>query len=281
MQIKSRLGKIITYIILVLGALVTVLPLLWMVSTSLKLSEEVFTVPIQWIPSELKFENYNDVFEVMDFGKYYLNTIIVTVCRLIGLFFTATMAGYAFGKLKFPGKNVLFMCLLATLMVPIYTIMYPAYKMISDFGMTNTYIGLILPQSLGAFGGAFSIFLIKQGFESIPNELMEAAKVDGSGVFRTFFSIMLPQIKPVLASFFIFSFNSAWNDYVYPLIVVNEDKMKTLSLGLAGFTAMREGLTNYPLMMAAAVMTLVPVIVLFVVAQKYFIESAVSSGVKG
>ena len=281
MQIKNKTIKIIIYIVLGLGAVVTILPLIWMLSTSLKANDEVFTNPIQWIPEEFKFHNYSDVFEVMDFVRYYLNTIIITVVRLAGLFFTATMAGYAFAKLKFPGKNILFTCLLATLMVPIYTIMFPAYQMISEFGMINSYTGLILPQMLGAFGGAFSIFLIKQGFEAIPTELSEAARVDGAGVFRTFYQIMLPQIKPVLASFFIFSFNSAWNDYVYPLIIVNEDKMKTLSLGLAGFTSMREGLTNYPLMMAAAVMTLLPVIILFVATQKYFIESAVSSGVKG
>ncbi|ONI41429.1 hypothetical protein AN639_10875 [Candidatus Epulonipiscium fishelsonii] len=278
---NNKITKILVYIILTIGAILTVLPLLWMVVTSFKSMEEVFTVPIQWIPKEFKFLNYTEVFAVMDFAQYYFNTIVVTISRICGLFLTATMAGYAFAKLRFPGRNFLFMLLLMTLMVPIHTIMYPAYQVISELGMINSYQGLIIPQMLGAFGGAFSIFLIKQGFESIPNELMEAAKVDGAGIFRTFFQVMLPQIKPVLASFFIFSFNSSWNDYIYPLIVVNDDNMKTLSLGLAGFTSMREGLTNYPLMMAAAVMTLLPVIILFVAAQKYFIESAVASGLKG
>ncbi|ONI42292.1 hypothetical protein AN640_01255 [Candidatus Epulonipiscium fishelsonii] len=278
---NNKTSKILVYIILIIGAILTVLPLLWMVVTSFKNIDEVFTIPIQWIPKEFKFSNYSEVFAVMDFAQYYLNTVIVTIARICGLFLTATMAGYAFAKLRFPGRNFLFMLLLITLMVPIHTIMYPAYQVISELGMINSYQGLIIPQMLGAFGGAFSIFLIKQGFESIPNELMEATKVDGAGIFRTFFQVMLPQIKPVLASFFIFSFNASWNDYIYPLIVVNDDNMKTLSLGLAGFTSMREGLTNYPLMMAAAVMTLLPVIILFIAAQKYFIESAVASGLKG
>ncbi|OON93813.1 MAG: hypothetical protein ATN32_08650 [Candidatus Epulonipiscium fishelsonii] len=278
---NNKTSKILVYIILIFGAILTVLPLLWMVVTSFKNIDEVFTIPIQWIPKEFKFSNYSEVFAVMDFAQYYLNTVIVTIARICGLFLTATMAGYAFAKLRFPGRNFLFMLLLITLMVPIHTIMYPAYQVISELGMINSYQGLIIPQMLGAFGGAFSIFLIKQGFESIPNELMEATKVDGAGIFRTFFQVMLPQIKPVLASFFIFSFNASWNDYIYPLIVVNDDNMKTLSLGLAGFTSMREGLTNYPLMMAAAVMTLLPVIILFIAAQKYFIESAVASGLKG
>lgn len=278
---NKKLSKIFMFVILAFGAALMILPLIWMIVTSFKSMEEVFTVPIQWIPNEFKVSNYEDVFSMMDFGRYYLNTIIVTAVRLLGLFFTATMAGYAFAKLNFPGKKILFMLLLMTMMVPIHTIMYPAYKVVSNMGMINNYVGLTLPQMLGAFGGAFSIFLIKQGFEAVPNELMEAAKVDGAGTFRTFIQIMLPQIKPVLASFFIFAFNASWNDYIYPLIVVNDDKMKTLSLGLAGFTSMREGLTNYPAMMAAAVMTLVPVIILFVFTQKYFIESAAASGLKG
>lgn len=281
MKTKMTLGKIIIYITLSAGAVLMILPFIWMISTSLKNINEVFTVPIQWIPKEIKASNFKRVFEVMDFSTYYLNTIIVTVLRLVGLFITATMAGYAFSKMEFPGKKVLLVVLLATLMVPIHTIMYPAYKVVSSLGLINNYAGLTLPQMLGAFGGAFSIFLIKQAFDSVPNELAEAARVDGAGTFRIFFQIMLPQVKPVLASFFIFSFNGAWNDYIYPLIVVNDDKMKTLSLGLAGFNSIRDGLTNYPLMMAAAVMTLIPVIILFIAAQKYFIESAASSGLKG
>lgn len=280
-SMNERIIKILSYILLTLGALFMLMPFFWMISTSLKDINQVFVYPPKWIPDKIHWDNFTKVFSLMDFKRYYFNTFIVTVLRMTGLFFTATMAGYGFGRLNFPGKNILFICLLSTMMIPIYVIMFPTFMLMKDFGWINTYKALTIPQMLGAFGGAFSIFLLKQNFQSIPKELEEAAILDGAGRFRIFWSIMLPQVKPAFAALAIFTFNGAWNDFALPLIVTNTDNMKVLSLGIANFTSMREGLTQWPLMMAASLMALLPVIIVFIIAQKYFIESAAKSGIKG
>ena len=278
---KDNLLKILTYLFLSAGAILMILPFLWMVSTSFKDMSEVFVYPIKWIPDTFNLDNYKEVFNYMDFGRYYKNTIFVTIMRITGLFFTATMAGYGFGRLNFPGKKILFGCLLATMMIPTQTIMYPVFMTMKNFGWVDTYMALIIPQMLGAFGGMFSIFLLTQSFKAIPKELEEAAIIDGAGRFRIFWQIMLPQVKPAFAALLIFTFNSAWNDFLIPLIVTNSDKMKVLSLGIMGFTSLEEAVTPWNLMMAASLMTLLPIIIIFIVAQKHFIASAAGSGLKG
>ncbi|MCK4260154.1 MAG: carbohydrate ABC transporter permease [Halanaerobiales bacterium] len=278
---KERIHKTVTHVFLMLGAVLTLVPFVWMLSTCFKDINHVFTYPPKFIPEKIVWDNFARVFEIMDFGRYYLNNFIITFLRIFGLFFTVTMAGYGFGRLEFPGKNILFMCLLCTMMIPIYVIMYSSLMVIKTFGWVDTYRALVIPQMLGAFGGAFSIFLLKQNFQSIPKELEEAAIIDGAGPIRLFWSIMLPQVKPAFAALAIFSFNSAWNDFIWPLIVTNSDKMKMLSLGIARFSSDKEGLTQWPEMMAASLMALLPVIILFIIAQKGFIENASQSGIKG
>ncbi len=280
-SIGERIGRVLLYVLLTLGAFFMFVPFFWMISTSLKDINHVFTHPMEWIPREILWCNFPRVFEIVNFGRHYLNTAIVTVLRMTGLFFTATMAGYGFGRLNFPGKNILFMCLLATMMVPIYVIMFPSFMLMGYFGWLDTFQALTIPQMLGAFGGAFSIFLLKQNFQSIPKELEEAAIIDGAGKFRIFWSIMLPQVKPAFAALAIFTFNASWNDFAWPLIVTHTDNMKMLSLSISAFTSVKEGLTQWPLLMAATLMTLLPVIVVFLVAQKHFIQSAMQSGIKG
>lgn len=273
--------KITIYVLVILGAIGMIMPFFWMVSTSLKDINSIFVIPPQWIPRPCHWENYKKVFELLNFGKYYLNTIIVTAGRVIGMFFTCTMAGYAFARLKFPGRNVLFFMLLSSLMIPFEVLMVPTFMLIKNLHWINTYQALIVPQALGAFGGVFNIFLMKQFFSTIPKEMEEAAIIEGASPFRIFWSIMLPLVKPALAALLIFTFTSAWNDFTYPLIVTNTDSMKVLSLGIAGFKGFREGMTQWNLMMAASTVSILPVVGIFIFAQKYFIEGITTTGLKG
>ena len=278
---KGHIWVIISYILIIAGAVGMLMPFLWMVSTSLKDINQVFIIPPKWVPEPFHWENYKKVFELIDFGRYYLNTILVTAGRMIGMFITCTLAGYAFARLKFPGRDILFFLLLSSLMLPFEVLMVPVFMLMKNLHWINTYQVLIIPHALGAFGGVFSVFLMKQFFLTIPKELEEAAIIDGASPFRIFWSVMLPLVKPALAAMAIFTFGSAWNDFTYPLIVTNTNNMKVLSLGIAGFKGFREGMTQWPLMMAASVMSILPMVVVFVLAQKYFIEGVKTTGLKG
>jgi multiple sugar transport system permease protein len=199
---------------------------------------------------------------------------------MTGQFITCTLAAYAFARLRFPGRNVLFFLLLSSLMVPFETLMVPTFVLMKNLHWINTYWALIVPQALGAFGGAFNVFLLRQFFLTIPREFEESAIIDGASPFRIFRSIMLPLAKPALATLLIFSFGAAWNDFTYPLIVTNTDNMKVLSLGIIGFKGMREGMTQWNLMMGAATLAILPVLIVFLFAQKYFIEGITVGGLK-
>ena len=270
----------ITYALVIFFAITEVLPFIWMISTSLKDLNQVFTMPPQWIPRPAHWENYVEIFRLMDFGRYWLNTIIVTVGRMLGQFIFCTLAAYAFARLNFPGKNFLFFLLLSSLMVPFETLMVPTFVLMKKLGWINTYWALIVPHALGAFGGAFNVFLLRQFFLTIPKEFEESAIIDGASPFRIFRSIMLPLARPALAALLIFSFRGAWNDFTYPLIVTNTDNMKVLSLGILGFKGLRAGMTQWHLMMAAATLSILPMIIVFLVAQKYFIEGITVGGLK-
>ncbi len=270
----------ICYALAISGAVFMLMPFLWMISTSLKEINQVFTMPPQWIPRPAHWENYRRIFELMDFGRYWLNTIFVTVGRMAGQFITCTLAAYAFARLRFPGRNILFFLLLSSLMVPFETLMVPTFVLMKNLRWINTYWALIVPQALGAFGGAFNVFLLRQFFLTIPKEFEESAIIDGASPFRIFRSIMLPLAKPALATLLIFSFGAAWNDFTYPLIVTNTDNMKVLSLGIIGFKGMREGMTQWNLMMGAATLAILPVLIVFLFAQKYFIEGITVGGLK-
>lgn len=276
---RSRL-IIASYILLSIGAFAMIIPLVWMVSTSLKDLREVFIFPPQWIPEEIRWENYPGVFELMNFGRYYLNTILVTVGRMAMLFFTGTMAAYGFSRLKFPGRDVLFFLLLGTLMLPIEVLMVPSFILMRDLGWIDTFRALIIPQGLAAFGGAFSIFLLRQFFLTTPKELEESAIIDGANPVRVFWSIMLPLAKPAFAALAVFAFLGAWNDFIWPLLTTHSPDTRVLSLGIASFRDVRAGLTNWPLKMAASTMAIAPVVVLFLLAQKYFTEGIAITGLK-
>ncbi|MCD6120885.1 MAG: carbohydrate ABC transporter permease [Spirochaetales bacterium] len=279
---KLNIGSSMIYIMLVAGAVFMIMPFLWMISSSLKDMESVFIFPPQWIPRKIILNNYKQLFSssYYNFGRYYINTIIVVILRLSGMFVFCSMAAYGFARLEFPLKNIFFMIVLATLMLPIQVLMVPLYFEMRYFRWINTFRALVIPQALGCFGGAFSIFLLRQYFMALPKDLEDAAEIDGCNVPRTFYSIMLPQVKTAYAALAIFTFQGTWNDFVWPLIVINNPKKYVISLGISMFISDRAALTNWPLLMASSVLALIPIIVVFMFFQKYFMRNLVMSGIK-
>jgi multiple sugar transport system permease protein len=269
---KIKIGSVIIYLILVAGGIFMLMPFLWMISSSLKDVESIFIFPPQWIPKKIILSNYIELFtsSYYNFGLYYFNTSLVVLFRVTGMFIFCSMAAYGFARLNFPFKNLLFMVVLATLMLPIQVLMVPLYFEMRFFKWINTFQALFIPHSLGAFGGAFSIFLLRQYFMALPKDLEDAAVIDGCNIPRTFVSIMLPQVKTAYA----------WNDYVWPLIVINDPKKYVISLGITLFVSDRAALTNWPLLMASSVLGLIPIIVIFLFFQKYFMRNLVMSGIK-
>lgn len=279
---KEHLKFLPIYLILVVGGIFMVMPFIWMVSTSLKDMESVFVFPPQWIPETFNFDNYAQLFsnKFYNFGRYYFNTTIVVVLRITGMFVFCSMAAYGFARLNFPFKNVLFLLLLATLMLPIQVLMVPLYFEMRFLRWINTFKALVVPQALGCFGGAFSIFLLRQYFMALPKELEDSAAIDGCNIPMTFFYIMLPQVKTAYAALAIFTFQGAWNDFVWPLIVTNDSKKYVISLGISMFLGDRDALTNWPLLMSSSVLALLPIIIVFLAFQKYFMKNLVMSGIK-
>ena len=263
--------------VLLLISGIALVPLAWMISTSLKATGAEYDWPPRWIPDPIIFANYVDAHTTMNFPAYYRNTITITVLTTVGAVLTSTMAGYAFARLRFVGRNVLFLVLLATMMLPGIVTLIPTYIIFRSFGWINTLLPLIVPSFLG--GSAFNIFLARQFFQSIPPELEEAARIDGAGTFHIYGLIILPLSGPLLAVIAIFTFLGHWTEFMGPLIYLNTDEMRTVALGIAlnrGTFAVK---LNY-LMAASTVMTL-PVVVLFFAAQRYFMKGILLTGLAG
>ncbi|MFD2131832.1 carbohydrate ABC transporter permease [Pseudogracilibacillus auburnensis] len=274
MKKKSNILHGFIYLALSLGLILNFAPLAWMVSTSLKKPNEIFRMPPQLIPETFQFSNYLKVFELVAFEKFYINSIIVTVLVTVITVIITSMAGFAFAKIDFPGRNFFFFLFLSSLMIPFHVIMVPLYRIVVSFGWVDTYAGLILPQISTAFG----IFLMRQFMYSVPDSILEAAKIDGSSTFHTFRKIVIPIQKPALATVAIFTFNSSWNNLLWPLLVTNSENMRTLPVGLALFKSVRN--IDWASVMAASVMTLVPVIIFFIFMQKQFIRGLTGGAVK-
>jgi multiple sugar transport system permease protein len=252
-----------------------VIPFLWMVSASFKEKAEIFTVPIRWIPKVFHSVNYDTVLNEIPFPTYFFNTakisVIITVLQLI----TCSMAGYAFSKLEFPGRDKIFLGYLGTMMVPWHAIMIPQFMVIQKMGLYDTHWSLILTGAFSAFG----VFIMRQNMLSIPSSLNEAAKIDGCGPVRIYTHIILPLSKTGLATLTALTFTNVWNDYMGPMIYLDTDKMKTIQLGLATFK--REFDTNYGAIMAGTVISLIPVVIVYALAQKYIVEGVAYTGMKG
>jgi len=269
--------NVILYIILILASATCILPLLWMLSTSLKSGNIMFDIPPKWLPDGLHFENYVKAMVDIPFLQYFLNSTIITVFRIIAEVFVSALVAFGFAKFDFPGKNIWFILLLSTIMLPSEVMLIPIFQMFTKLGWVNTFLPLIVPAFFG--GQAVYIFLLRQFFMAQPEEFMEAAIIDGASKFDAFTKIYLPISKPALITVAIFSFQGSWNDLMGPLIYLNDSNKFTLQLGLAMFNGVTK--IEWGPLMAASILTLVPVLCVFFAAQKYFVEGISFSATKG
>lgn len=272
---KISVGYVLVYAVLIGGIIITIFPFLWMVLTSFKTQAEAIAVPPTIFPKDFKIENYGELFTIVPFAKMYLNTIMSAVITVLGQLLFCSMAAYAFARLQFPGRDVIFMILLAVLMVPGSFFILPQYLIIQNLGLLNTFAALFLPNLFSAFG----TFLLRQFFMSLPKELEEAALLDGCNRFMIYYKIMLPLVKSGLVALGILTLRFAWNDLMWPMIVNTQPEKMTLSAGLAFMNG--QYVTNYPVMMAGAVMAVLPLLIIFAIFQKQFIEGVAMSGIKG
>ncbi len=265
------------YLISIAFSIVFLLPLFWMVSTSLKTPDKIFSLPIQWLPQPIAWENYRKAFTVLPFELFYRNTLVITLSCIIGTLFSASLVAYGFARLNFAGKNLWFTIMLSTMMLPSQVTMIPIFAFFRSLGWVDSFKPLIVPSFFG--GGAFNIFLLRQFFMTIPVDIEEAARIDGCSTFSIFYKIVLPLSKPVLTTITIFTFIAHWNDLMTPLIYINSLEKKTIAMGLLLFQGQYG--TQWELLMAAATIALLPVLLLFFFLQRYFVEGIVMSGLKG
>jgi len=272
---KLKASKFLLFVIMCIVALFMVIPFVWSFSTSLKAVGEVFDYPPKWIPESLHWDNYSQVLKVAPFSRYMINSIIVSGIITILTLLTGSLAAYAFARLEFWGRDLLFMIYLGTMMIPGQVTMIPNFILIKLLGWTDTYTGLILPSVFTALG----VFLLRQFFMTIPKEYEEAAKIDGASRFYIYLYIILPLAIPALSTLAVFTFVFQWNNLMWPLVVINKEAMKTLTLGLASFQGMHS--TNWSLLMAAATIGIIPSFIIFILGQKYLIKGITLSGLKG
>lgn len=255
------------------GALLTAFPFVWMVTTSVKPLNEARTYPPTVLPSTVEWDSYKVLFTELNFGRYLANTVIVVLVGFIGMFLMAA-AGYGFAKFRFRGRNALFLLVLTTLMIPVQVTLIPTYLILNAVGLTNTVVGIAMPTLVSAFG----IFLFRQFMETIPTDLLEAARLDGAGEFRIFRSIVLPMSRPILAVMTVLTFIAGWNSFIWPLVIAGEQENYTLSVGLALLN--QQVSINPPLQMAGASLMVIPTIIIFIVLQKYVVQGFSMSGIK-
>jgi multiple sugar transport system permease protein len=274
-KISTSFVTLINYFLLSLCGFLFLVPFLWMLATSVKPPNEIFSIPPEWFGSFLQWENYAEAWEYFPFARFYLNNIIVSVSTVVLVLVTSSLAAYAFARMKFRGRDTLFLLYLGTLMIPGQVTIVPLFILMEYFGWVNTYQALILPGAFTAFG----TFLLRQFFLSIPFELEDAARIDGCSRFGMYWRIILPLSGPALAALAIFTFIQQWNNFLWPLIITNTDNMKTLPLGIAMFQTQNG--TQWHLMMAASAIAIVPTLLIFIFAQKYFIKGITLSGMGG
>ena len=274
-NVKELSIKVFVYALLILLGALFFIPFLWMILTSLKDNMEI--VRQNFFPKEPVFSNYPKALTTMPFLQYTINTVTITVLNMIGTVLTASLVAYAFAKLRWKGRDVWFIIMLATMMLPSQVTQIPLFVLYKKLGWLNTYLPLIVGSYFG--GGAFNIFLLRQFFSTLPNELSEAARIDGCSELRTFFNIVLPLCKPALATIAIFSFMGSWNDFFGPLIYLTEPRKYTIALGLRAFQGYSG--VQWNLLMAASVVTALPTLILFFCFQNYFVKGITLTGIKG
>jgi ABC-type glycerol-3-phosphate transport system permease component len=273
----DKLWRALTLTLLFAGSVVMLLPFLWLVTSSLKPEQQIFLFPPKWIPSPLLFENYVEALTYKPFGTYIINTLIIVTLNEIAILGTASLCAYGFARIDFPGRNFWFAIVLSTMMVPYFVLMVPQFVIFSRLGWTDSFYPLTVPIFFG--GGAFNIFLLRQFFRTLPPELADAARIDGCSEFGIYSRIYMPLAKPALATVAIFTFLAGWNDFIGPLLYISSPDKFTVSIGLATFRGVMR--TRWDLLMAASTAMILPVMLLFFLAQRYFIEGIVLSGIKG
>jgi multiple sugar transport system permease protein len=272
---RRTISLTLTYVLLIAIALIMLLPFVWMLSASLKLDKDVFRFPIEWVPQDPQWSNYETIWTRIPFLTFFRNTFKLTMIITFLQLATSSFAAYAFAKLKFKGRDFLFLAYLGSIAVPWQVYMIPQFIMMRELNLVDNHLSLILLQAFTAFG----VFLLRQFFISIPDEILDAARIDGLSEYGIYFRIMLPLSKPALATLTIFSAVFVWNDFMGPLIYLQSQDLKTIQLGLRMF--IQQYSANYSLIMAASLVSLIPVIVLFFLFQRFFVEGIGTTGIKG
>lgn len=269
--------RAIAFAILVLGAIMMLVPYVWMLSTSLKDPGEIFTYPPNFIPSYLRWQNYSEALSILPFGQWYYNTTYISLMGTLGTVLSASLVGFAFARLRAPGRDVLFVALIATMLLPEQVTMVPVFLIFKQLNWVDTWSPLIVPAFFG--GGAFNVFLCRQFFLTLPLELDDAAKIDGCGVLGIYWRILLPLSKPVLAAVMVFSFVGRWNEFLHPVIYLHTQSKYVISIGLRLFRDYDA--TSWHWLMAASVVTMLPCLLIFFFAQKLFVQGIATTGIKG
>jgi multiple sugar transport system permease protein len=271
----SPLRRVLIYAMLTVLTAIIFVPFFWMVSSSLKQNNEVFSIPVQWIPTEFVWQNYVDIWTRIPMLTYLKNSLFLSVTITILQVLTGSFAAYGFSKMHFKGRDVLFVAYIATIAVPWQAYMIPQYIMMQNAGLVNTHLSIILLQAFGAFG----VFLMRQYYLTIPDELSEAARIDGLNEYAIWWRIILPLTKPALASLALLTFVSTWNDYMGPFIYLTSNDLWTVQLGLRSFVGQYDA--EYALIMAGSVVSVIPIVLIFLLGQRYFIQGIATSGMKG
>ncbi|WP_405431599.1 carbohydrate ABC transporter permease [Micromonospora sp. NBC_00617] len=274
-RVGSRVWRLVGYAALVLAAAGLLLPFFWMVVASLKTNNDVFTIPITWLPDPVVWRNYVDIWQRSDLTTWLWNTLLLSVTVTFLQVFTGSFAAYGFARVRFPGRNLLFLAYVGTIAVPWQSYMIPQFILMSKLHLSNTLWSIVAVQAFGAIG----VFLMKQFYETIPEELSEAARVDGLSEFGIYRRIILPLSRPALASLALLMFTTTWNDYLGPLIYLRSPELRTIQLGLNTFISQYNA--EYALIMTGSVLSVLPVVVIFLLGQRYFIEGIASTGLKG
>lgn len=267
--------RVLGYAVLTLAALIALLPFAWMLSTSLKHPEEVFVFPPQWLPKHFVWSNYRTLWRQLPIGHWILNSAYVTVVAVGGRVVLSSLSAYAFARLRFPGRDYLFFGFLTALMIPWEVTLIPGFVLMKELGWVDTHFALIVPK----MGDVFSIFLLRQFFLSLPRELEDAARIDGAGYLRIYWSIILPLSRSALAVVAALGFMNVWNDFLWPLVVLNTPAKFTLPVGLQLLSSAHT--TDWNVLMAGDVISLLPVVVVYLCAQKYFVQGITTTGLKG
>ncbi len=273
----SPLGRAITVILLFLFAFMMIMPFIWLLSSSLKTQIDIFQYPPQWIPNPVMWQNYSDALTYKPFLLYFRNSLIIAGLNVIAVVFTSSFCAYGFARIRFKGRNFWFGIVIGTLFLPSVIVLVPQFIMFTRLGWVNTFLPLTVPLFFG--GGAFNVFLLRQFFQTIPEELADAARIDGCGEFGIYWRIMMPLARPALITVAIFTFLNAWNDLLGPLLYLRSPDLYTVAVGLATFRGTLS--TRWDLQMAASTAVILPVVILFFLAQRYFIRGIVLTGLKG